>query len=303
MAGPTEVVSAGPGSSLPAEQGVEELALERSVAADEVVVLDYGGQYSQLIARRVRECGVFSELLPHHVGVDEVRRRAPKGLILSGGPASVYAPGAPRLDPELLELGIPVLGICYGMQALVLTLGGRVEGAEVDHEHRAVLGRRLRLENGRVLQLHPASLPTRSDGARRVHRSRAAGQDQPLRVAAADLLDADVVRQQLGEDPALADPAGDQLRVLTAIVEDDDLVGRHPPLERELLDALLGRERGAAALRDELRHRPAITGCGCGCALPRAPIPIAWSRWSDLPSVCSAGATISSARLNSAMSW
>ena len=124
MKGPTEVISQGPGSSLPAEQGLEELALERSVAADEVVVLDYGGQYSQLIARRVRECGVFSELLPHHVGAEEVRRRNPKGLILSGGPASVYAPGAPRLDPELLELGIPVLGICYGMQALVLTLGG-----------------------------------------------------------------------------------------------------------------------------------------------------------------------------------
>ena len=85
-------------------------------AVDEVVVLDYGGQYSQLIARRVRECGVFSELLPHHVGAEEVARRKPKGLILSGGPASVYAEGAPKLDPELLELDIPVLGICYGMQ-------------------------------------------------------------------------------------------------------------------------------------------------------------------------------------------
>ena len=136
---PTEIISEGPGSSLPAEQGVEELALERGVATDEVVVLDYGGQYSQLIARRVRECGVFSELLPHHVGVEEVRRRKPKGLILSGGPASVYAPGAPRLDPELLELGIPVLGICYGMQALVLTLGGRVEGAEVGEFGRSRL--------------------------------------------------------------------------------------------------------------------------------------------------------------------
>ena len=108
-------------------------------AHDEVVVLDYGGQYSQLIARRVRELGVFSELLPHHVGVDEVRRRAPKGLILSGGPASVYAEGAPRLDPALLELGIPVLGICYGMQALVLQLGGRVEAAEVGEFGRSTL--------------------------------------------------------------------------------------------------------------------------------------------------------------------
>jgi GMP synthase (glutamine-hydrolysing) len=122
-----------------ADQPVEELALERDVATDEVVVLDYGGQYSQLIARRVRELGVFSELLPHHVGVEEVRRRRPKGLILSGGPASVYAPGAPKLDPALLELGIPVLGICYGMQALVLTAGGRVEGAEVGEFGRSQL--------------------------------------------------------------------------------------------------------------------------------------------------------------------
>src|SRR5207344_1556047 len=118
-----------------------EDAATRSVPVreEEVVVLDYGGQYSQLIARRVRECGVFSELLPHHVGVEEVRRRAPNGLILSGGPASVYAPGAPRLDPALLELGIPVLGICYGMQALVLTLGGRVESAEVGEFGRSQL--------------------------------------------------------------------------------------------------------------------------------------------------------------------
>ncbi|MEP6953719.1 MAG: glutamine-hydrolyzing GMP synthase [Solirubrobacteraceae bacterium] len=108
-------------------------------AVDEVVVLDYGGQYSQLIARRVRECGVFSELLPHHVGAEEVRRRKPKGLILSGGPASVYADGAPRLDKELLELGIPVLGICYGMQLIALNLGGKVEGAEVGEFGRSKL--------------------------------------------------------------------------------------------------------------------------------------------------------------------
>jgi len=117
----------------------ESADVDRPTAVDEVVVLDFGGQYSQLIARRVRECGVFSELLPHHVGAEEVRRRAPKGLILSGGPASVYADGAPKLDPALLELGIPVLGICYGMQLLALHLGGRVEGAEVGEFGRSQL--------------------------------------------------------------------------------------------------------------------------------------------------------------------
>jgi GMP synthase (glutamine-hydrolysing) len=110
-----------------------------AVAGEQVVVLDYGGQYSQLIARRVRECGVFSELLPHHVGAAEVAARAPKGLILSGGPASVYAPDAPKLEPELLELGIPVLGICYGMQLLTRELGGEVQGAEVGEFGRSTL--------------------------------------------------------------------------------------------------------------------------------------------------------------------
>ncbi|MEA2341049.1 MAG: hypothetical protein QOG11_1126, partial [Solirubrobacteraceae bacterium] len=129
------------------------IAIPTPTAVDEVVVLDYGGQYSQLIARRVRECGVFSELLPHHVGVEEVRRRKPKGLILSGGPASVYAPGAPELDHELLELGIPVLGICYGMQLLALGLGGRVEGAEKGEFGRSDL---TVTEPGRLL----AGLPT-----------------------------------------------------------------------------------------------------------------------------------------------
>jgi GMP synthase (glutamine-hydrolysing) len=140
-------------STLPPEQSLDVVADAREVASDEVVVLDYGGQYSQLIARRVRECGVFSELLPHHVGVEEVRRRRPKGLILSGGPASVYAPGAPRLDPELLELGIPVLGICYGMQALVLNMGGKVEGAEVGEFGRSQL---TVAEPGRLLAGTPA---------------------------------------------------------------------------------------------------------------------------------------------------
>jgi GMP synthase (glutamine-hydrolysing) len=107
--------------------------------AEEVVVLDYGGQYSQLIARRVRDCGVFSELLPHHVPLEEIAKRKPRGIILSGGPASVYADGAPPLDLGLLELGVPVLGICYGMQLLVHSLGGRVEQAEVGEFGRSEL--------------------------------------------------------------------------------------------------------------------------------------------------------------------
>jgi GMP synthase (glutamine-hydrolysing) len=111
----------------------------RDPIQEEVVVLDFGGQYSQLIARRVRECGVFSELLPHHVRLEEVLRRRPKGVILSGGPASVYEDGAPPLDPELLELGVPVLGICYGMQLIARALGGRIERAEVGEFGRSQL--------------------------------------------------------------------------------------------------------------------------------------------------------------------
>jgi GMP synthase (glutamine-hydrolysing) len=99
-------------------------------ASEEVLVLDFGGQYSQLIARRIRECGVFAELLPHTTDSQRIRERRPAALVLSGGPASVYSDGAPELRRELLELGIPVLGICYGMQAMVRVLGGRVEGAE-----------------------------------------------------------------------------------------------------------------------------------------------------------------------------
>ncbi|MFA5890746.1 MAG: glutamine-hydrolyzing GMP synthase [Actinomycetota bacterium] len=93
---------------------------------DSVLVIDYGAQYAQLIARRVRECKVYSEILPHDVPVDEIRRRAPRGLILSGGPASVYSAGAPAVNPEFFELGIPVLGICYGQQAMAKALGGEV---------------------------------------------------------------------------------------------------------------------------------------------------------------------------------
>ena len=91
-------------------------------------MVDLGGQYSQLIARRVREARVYSELVSHRASVDEIRRRKPVALILSGGPASVYAEGAPHVDPRLFELGVPTLGICYGMQLMAQDLpGGRVD--------------------------------------------------------------------------------------------------------------------------------------------------------------------------------
>jgi GMP synthase (glutamine-hydrolysing) len=124
------------------------------VAHEEVLVLDFGGQYSQLIARRIRECGVYAELLPHDTGLELIRERAPRALVLSGGPASVYSDGAPALRRELLELGIPVLGICYGMQAMVRSLGGRVEAAEAGEFGRTELT--LAGDGGRLLAGLPA---------------------------------------------------------------------------------------------------------------------------------------------------
>ena len=95
-----------------------------------VIVVDFGAQYGQLIARRVRDLHVYSEIVPCDVTADEVRAMAPAAIILSGGPASVYAEDAPSLDPGILELGIPVLGFCYGQQAMAVALGGEVGHTE-----------------------------------------------------------------------------------------------------------------------------------------------------------------------------
>ncbi len=100
---------------------------ERPASVEEIIlILDFGGQYTQLIARRVRECNVYCEIVPYDISAEEIRSRAPRGIILSGGPASVYAPGAPRCDKAIYDLGIPVLGICYGLQLMTHQLGGVV---------------------------------------------------------------------------------------------------------------------------------------------------------------------------------
>ncbi|MGB7157759.1 MAG: glutamine-hydrolyzing GMP synthase [Tepidisphaeraceae bacterium] len=107
---------------------------------DEVIpILDFGSQYAQLIARRVREKGVYSELVRPDISIDELKKLQPKGIILSGGPSSVYEPGAPKCDPRIFDLGVPILGICYGMQIGAQILGGQVKPAKAREYGRAKL--------------------------------------------------------------------------------------------------------------------------------------------------------------------
>mgnify|MGYP003300117962 FL=1 len=94
-----------------------------------ILILDFGGQYNQLIARRVRECNVYSEVVPFDISLEKIKEKNPKGIIFTGGPASVFGDDSPRCDSKIFELGIPVLGICYGMQLMSYTLGGNVASA------------------------------------------------------------------------------------------------------------------------------------------------------------------------------
>ncbi|AXX65053.1 GMP synthase (glutamine-hydrolyzing) [Bombilactobacillus bombi] len=103
--------------------------MDKQVKADSIIVLDYGSQYNQLITRRIRDFGIYSELLPHTITAAEIKAIAPKGIILSGGPNSVYDPKALQIDADIWQLGIPILGICYGMQLMMHDLGGKVEAA------------------------------------------------------------------------------------------------------------------------------------------------------------------------------
>ncbi len=112
-------------------------ATERSVADERVLVLDFGSQYSQLIARRVREQNVYCEIVRHDISAEQIKQHDPKGLILSGGPSSVYEQEAPHCNDEIFNLGIPVLGICYGMQLACQALGGEVDSTESREYGRA----------------------------------------------------------------------------------------------------------------------------------------------------------------------
>src|SRR6476659_8371141 len=98
-----------------------------STSFETVLILDFGSQYTQLIGRRIREANVYSEILPFNTPLEKILSYNPKGIILSGGPDSVYEPGAPACDPRVFDLGIPILGVCYGMQLIAKELGGKVE--------------------------------------------------------------------------------------------------------------------------------------------------------------------------------
>src|SRR5262249_21473004 len=113
---------------------------------ERVLVFDFGSQYGQLIARRVREQNVFCQIVRHDLSAERVAELKPRGLIFSGGPSSVYEPGAPRCDPKLFDLDIPVLGICYGMQLACQTLGVEVQPARSREFGRTQC--RIRDENG-----------------------------------------------------------------------------------------------------------------------------------------------------------
>src|SRR5260221_10533082 len=104
-----------------------------------VLILDYGAQYTQLIARRIREAEVYSEIHPGTISVEAIRDIGPSAIILSGGPQSIYDPGAPQSDPRLFDLGVPVLGICYGEQLMALQLRGKVEPRDARDYGPAIL--------------------------------------------------------------------------------------------------------------------------------------------------------------------
>jgi GMP synthase (glutamine-hydrolysing) len=127
-----------------------------------ILILDFGSQYTQLIARRIRECGVYSEIHPYNFDIEKIKFIKPAGIILSGGPLSVYDEGAPRLDNEIFKLNIPVLGICYGLQLICLQLGGLVEQADSREYGKAIL--HISGDSALLQNVNPASVVWMSHG-------------------------------------------------------------------------------------------------------------------------------------------
>ena len=134
---------------------------------EKILILDFGGQYNQLIARRVREQNVYCEIKPYTTTLDEIRAFAPMGIIFTGGPNSVYLEESPHVDPEVFRLGVPILGICYGCQLMAHTLGGQVTAAQEDtaREYGIISDERIKLTG-----LSPITIPAAS--CSRASRSR-----------------------------------------------------------------------------------------------------------------------------------
>ncbi|MBE0417295.1 MAG: glutamine-hydrolyzing GMP synthase [Coriobacteriia bacterium] len=176
-----------------------------------VLVLDFGAQYAQLIARRVREARVYSEIVPFDISAKEVERRAPAALILSGGPASVYAEGAPRMDRRILEMGVPILGFCYGMQLMALELGGEVPRTDIGEYGFAeleVTAPACRLfedvpERSQVWMSHRDSVGTVPDGfsvTARTAITQVAAMEDPQRKLYATQFHPEVAHTEFGQD-------------------------------------------------------------------------------------------------------
>ncbi|NNL87028.1 MAG: glutamine-hydrolyzing GMP synthase [Myxococcales bacterium] len=152
-----------------------------SRARERILILDFGSQYTQLIARRIREAEVYCEIHPPQLSLDEIRAFGPAGIVLSGGPASVFAPGAPQPDPKLLEVGVPVLGICYGFQWLAQQLGGVVEpagsheygSAEVEIKEKDEIFQRISARSLKVWMSHGDVVRRLPDGFRVLATSEA----------------------------------------------------------------------------------------------------------------------------------
>ena len=171
-----------------------------------VLVVDFGAQYAQLIARRVREANVYSEIVPHTMSVADMLAKEPAAIILSGGPSSVYEEGAPSVDPAIFEAGVPVLGICYGFQTMAHALGGTVGRTGTrEYGHTGLKDRGI--DGGGTLL---------------VHGGRAAGQDDGGGLLGEHVRHAHGVGDDLGVDVSLTHAARDQLGILRAEVDDED---------------------------------------------------------------------------------